>query len=396
MDDFYTKEELSNNEVIFNMDIPADSIAQIYNRLLEDQTKNLKIKGFREGKVPTGMVEPQLEKLLLNDAFEQIAPYYVNAAIIKEKLEPIAPPEYSDITELSKEKGAKFKVKVTLSPTFAVPDIKKLKIKQEIAKVTDEEITQTLENMRDNNVASLKGAKKPEINDEWAKEIAEKYGFSDIKNLKSLKDQIEELIMRQKQQIIDQSLADNAMRKVIEAAGFEVPDAAVKYEAQQREEAFMQDIKSSDVSLRDFLKERELTMEQLKEMWEKDSREALGNDIFLRAYAKEKKIELTDEEMNKEIENLKQSAKAHYEMEHAGHDHPSHFDETVYDDPSWREQISTYILKQKAYQELMNELIEPVEQTKSKKVLVDDKGAELTEKKSDKGTDTKEKKRSKK
>ena len=54
---------------------------------------------------------------------------------------------------------------------------------------------------------------------------------------------------------------------------------------------------------------------------------------------------------------IKASAKLHYDQEHAGHDHESTFDDSVYDNPQWKMQIKAYLVKQKAYQEMLNEVV---------------------------------------
>ena len=81
MEDNYTREDINENEVVLNMQIPADAVTHSYNELLAKRGQDVNIKGFRKGKVPTDLIEPQLELLLLTETFEQLAPYYVNAAM---------------------------------------------------------------------------------------------------------------------------------------------------------------------------------------------------------------------------------------------------------------------------------------------------------------------------
>lgn len=127
---FYEKVEISDQEVHLKMKIPADAFEESYNLLLKQRSQATNIKGFRKGKVPQSIVEPNLESLILTETFERIAPYYVNAAIIKESLKPIAPPEYTDLKELKRGHEIVFTVKVTTMPEFKLGSLSQIKLKK--------------------------------------------------------------------------------------------------------------------------------------------------------------------------------------------------------------------------------------------------------------------------
>ncbi|MCA9376872.1 hypothetical protein H6763_01535 [Candidatus Nomurabacteria bacterium] len=358
MDDFYSREDDSSkkHEIILKMDLPADAFAKSYEQLLQTKSKDLNLKGFRKGKTPKEMIEPKMRDLVLAETFERIAPYYVNAAIIKEKLQPVAPPEYLDLGELKVGEGIKFTVKVTVMPDFDLADTKKIKVEQQKPDVKETEIDQTLETMFKNNATTHDPKKEEKPDDEWALRIAKLYQFDDVRSLADLRAKIKELIMQQKRSILDQNAASDAMREAVKVSKIEIPQAAIVFEAQQREEAFQRDLDAAKMSMRDFLKERDLRHEELKEMWLKDAKEALENDVVLRIYADKKDIVIEADELRSEIEAMKKAAEAQYRHDHEGHDHPMEFDESAYDDPQWQEQIKTYMRKQKAYRQFLQEV----------------------------------------
>jgi len=212
-------------------------------------------------------------------------------------------------------------------------------------------------NLNKKDDADKKDASETEADDEWAKKIAKLYNFDDVKDLHDLKGKLKDLLKDQKKSYMRQNAVAEVINKAIVASNIKVPQPGIDYEAQQREEAFMKDLENMKLNLRDFMKERELKYEDLKERWEKDAKEALEADVLLRLYSEERKVELTDDELKNEVAKIKESAKLHYEKEHAGHDHESHFDESVYDNPTWQSQIKGYLLKQKAYQALLDEVL---------------------------------------
>ncbi len=365
MDEFYKRTDISETEVTFEIKLPADAVVASYAQLLKERGKSVDIKGFRKGNVPSELIEPSVQELILTETFERLAPYYVNAAIIKEKLEPIAPPVYSDLGEMKKDQPIQFKVKVTIMPKFKLGDLKKIKVDTSDPDVKDSEIDETINLMVKNNAGNLnkkddadkKDASETKADDEWAKKIAKLYNFDDVKDLHDLKGKLKDLLKDQKSSYMRQNAVAEVINKAIVASNIKVPQPGIDYEAQQREEAFMKDLENMKLNLRDFMKERELKYEDLKERWEKDAKEALEADVLLRLYSEERKVELTDDELKDEVAKIKESAKLHYEKEHAGHDHESHFDESVYDNPTWQAQIKGYLLKQKAYQALLDEVL---------------------------------------
>ncbi len=363
MEDFYKKTVVSESEIKLEVTLPVDLFTQTYSKLLQDRAKTLDIKGFRKGNTPTNLVESSMENMLLAETFERVAPYYVNAAIIKEKLEPISAPEYSDLKEIKKDEPVTFTVKVTVMPNFKLGNLKKIKVDKKDPEVKDSEIQEALEIMKKNNDAIVnKDAKKDnkketKMDDEWAKKIGEIYQFPEVKKLDDLKEKIKKLLLEQKKNLLQQAAISDAITQAVELSNIKIPEVGVKYEAQQREEAFMKDLEKMKMSLKDFLTTRNIKQEELKDRWEKDSKEALETDVLLKIYAKEKNVNIEEDELKGEVKKIKESAKQHYEKQHAGHDHESHFDESVYDNPQWQEQIKGYLVKQKAYQKMMEEIL---------------------------------------
>ncbi len=166
MNDFYQIEKNSDSEITIKIKIPADAFESSYKTLVNQRTGTLNLKGFRAGKVPQGMVEEKLKGEVLLETFERVAPYYVNAAIMKEALEPIAPPAYTDLQEIKLGQEVQFSVKVSTMPTFKLGDLKKIKLPEEDVKASEKEIEQTIETLKKSEFKSeaakkmLKGKKK--------------------------------------------------------------------------------------------------------------------------------------------------------------------------------------------------------------------------------------------
>ncbi|WKZ31274.1 MAG: trigger factor [Candidatus Dojkabacteria bacterium] len=360
MDKFYEREDVANGEVKLKVTLPADAFTQSYQQLLKDRLSNMQLKGFRKGNIPAEMVDSNMKGAILAETFEKIAPYYVNAAIIKENLDPVAPPAYTDLEKLEENKPVKFSVVVTVMPEFKVGDLKKIKIKQEKLDATEEEVENTLKSMWENARAIKNAGKEAKedkaqydrklLTDAWAKEVADLYHAHEVTSMKELVEFIKEAIMKQKKNIARQHDASEAVREAVKVSKITVPQPAVEYEAQQREDAFKEDLKRVKTSIAEFCKAQGVKYSDLQEKWKADALEALENDILFKQYAKEHELEIDDDELLVEIEKIKLSNRQYAQRE-------QEIDESIYENPQWKAYIKTVLVKQKAYQEIVKQIL---------------------------------------
>jgi len=346
MSDYYTRENKSDSLVVFKVTLPNEAFQQSYQQLLQKEIERTNIKGFRKGKFPKESLEKQVKPALLIETFQRLAPYYVNAAIIKEKLEPVAQPEYKDIGDFSKmDKNAEitFNVEVTIMPSFKLGKIKKIKPDTKDEKATEEDVQKTLDNMFTNNKEKIKEDK---INNKWAIEIAKMYQFPSIKTVDELKKEVETVITDQKASYIRQAQEAEVLRKAVVASKIKIPEVAITHEAHEREHAFEHDIEHMKTTVEEFCKSKETTIEEMREQWAKDAKEALENDVLFKTYATDKGIDVSDEELEAEIAKIKvQNSQA------------KQIDEKIYEDEGWKSNARNYILKQKAFRALVDEIL---------------------------------------
>ncbi len=350
MDIKYDVEKKDGAYVTATLTIPYDDFEKSYNSLLRKETEKTDIKGFRKGKVPTEMLDPQLRQMLKMGAIEKLIPEYLSEIVNKEKIELMAPPEYVEFPDLTKEEDFKLKVRFTTMPDFKLGDMKKIKVKKEDSKVKKEEMDNTLNEMFDKSMIEDKG-KAP--NDNWAKKTGEAYKLEGVKDLKGLEKEIEKLLKVEKERIVKQNAEHEAINQAIKLSKIEVPKEAVEFESREREKSFLTELKNAQMTLETFCKNNNTKIEQLRELWEKDAREALEADAVLKLYGRTNEITVTQQELEDAIENIKKSR---------GEEIPEH----VETDEIWRNNIRNVVMKQKAYRQLMDGIFKEKEE-KSKK-----------------------------
>ena len=117
----------------------------IKNAFLKKQ-KDIKLDGFRKGKVPFEIyIKKYGKESLYMDAVDMVLPDAYKKAIESDKLVPIIEPKV-DIKSID-ENGVEFIFTITTMPEVNIKKYKKLGVKKQEAKVTDEEVEEEIKKM---------------------------------------------------------------------------------------------------------------------------------------------------------------------------------------------------------------------------------------------------------
>ncbi len=133
-----------------------EELAQAKQRAARKISKSMKIKGFRPGKAPLGVVERMAgADYVRSEAIEEAIQDVVPAAIDEAGLEPVTVPSVSAIRDDNEDGTVEIDVLVTLWPILeSLPDFDDFEIEVEDPAVTQEEVDQQLDALR-NQFAEL-------------------------------------------------------------------------------------------------------------------------------------------------------------------------------------------------------------------------------------------------
>ncbi len=101
-------------------------IQEEYNDLIARYAK-FPLKGFREGKVPTGLIETTYKNELREDLVSACAPRFCRKAMDEQQLQAASPVEVSNV-EFEKGKLLSFIASFVEMPEFSLPDYKTLNV----------------------------------------------------------------------------------------------------------------------------------------------------------------------------------------------------------------------------------------------------------------------------
>ncbi len=129
------------------IEIPADEVKAEFDKTYSAYAKYAKIPGFRPGHAPLTVVKQRFRKDAREDVIKEMIPHALEHAIVDHKLQPVGPPEISDIT-VSEGESLRFKASVEVLPEVDLKDYKGLKLTRQVSPVTEEMIDNVIEEWR--------------------------------------------------------------------------------------------------------------------------------------------------------------------------------------------------------------------------------------------------------
>lgn len=153
----------STIEIYFS--VPETEINPYYDEALKKLAGQLKINGFRAGKVPPEIAKSYLnETAILEEAADLLIKDIYPKTIIDKKIDVLGWPEVT-ILKLAPKNPLEFKVKVGVMPQIIIKEdyfklAQKIKSESKLKETTDQEIDEILEWLQKNN-AQLKQVDRP-------------------------------------------------------------------------------------------------------------------------------------------------------------------------------------------------------------------------------------------
>lgn len=149
-----TQEKLPQSQVQLEIEVPGEKSQQIHEKVVKSLIQNVKLPGFRQGKIPQKVLLQRLgESKIKANTLEQLLQDSLRDAMLQEKLVPIG--EYELISTMddllasfTPGQPLVFKVKFDVPPEVAIAEYKGLKIKVEELKVEESDVDEFLEEKR--------------------------------------------------------------------------------------------------------------------------------------------------------------------------------------------------------------------------------------------------------
>ena len=122
---------------VIDIEVPAERLAQEYDKACSTFQKKAKVPGFRPGKVPKAIIEQRFGAEVQREALEQTIADTLQQAYQTHKLRPITDPAVSNI-EAKTGEPLKYRATIEVRPTVAPTGYDGLTIQKQTRPVTSE------------------------------------------------------------------------------------------------------------------------------------------------------------------------------------------------------------------------------------------------------------------
>jgi trigger factor len=379
-----TKREIS-------VEIPAADVARETELQIQRYQKSARLPGFRAGHVPASIIRQRFAEGLKSDVAEALIPKYFRREAEKQGLIPVSQPRVSDL-HIHDGEPLRFKASFEVLPEINVEGYKELRADKPEISVTDEEVEQALNGVREQHAtyttvenrtlgegdfaqASMDGKPKngddpsvkpvhmddvlieiggkntvpeftqnltgasageertfdvvypedapdkrlagrtfvytvkvngikqksmPELNDDFAKELGE------FTSLDQVRKQIRENMEAEKRHTAEHEAKDKLVAELVKRNDFEVPESLVDRQIDLRLERGLRALAAQGMKMEDMKK---MDLPRLRAGQRDQAVHDVKSSLLLERIADLEKIEVSDEELNQEVESLAKQSK---------------------------------------------------------------------------------------
>ena len=143
--------ETKNKESVkreISVEIPADEVARETEVIIQKYQKVARLPGFRAGHVPASIIKQRFGEEVKSDVVEALVPKYFRREAEKRGLMPVSQPRVTDL-HIHDSEPLRFKASFEVMPEIPVEGYKELRADKPEIVVSDEEVEQALDSVRE-------------------------------------------------------------------------------------------------------------------------------------------------------------------------------------------------------------------------------------------------------
>jgi trigger factor len=145
-------------------------------------------------------------------------------------------------------------------------------------------------------VSAVRRKEVPELDDEWVRSLGEE----EVETVEQLNARVRENLTKSAEHESEHRLRDEVLSRLIEQHRFEVPETIVSYQANQILQSMVRDMMQRGMDPRS----QEINWEAMRDLVRDRAGDDVRGSMLLERVAEAEKIEVSDEEVNAEIEAM--------------------------------------------------------------------------------------------
>ena len=176
-------ETLNPTRVKLTVEVPFEELKPSLDAAYKKIGAQVTIPGFRKGKVPPRVIDQRFGRgTVLEEAVNDALPKFYGEAVEANSVSPLGQPEV-DVTSFEDGQHLKFTAEVDVRPEFELPDYDGLEVTVDDAEVTDAELDEQLDGLRE-RFATLTGVDRAAADGDFVSiDLSAQVGGDDIEEL---------------------------------------------------------------------------------------------------------------------------------------------------------------------------------------------------------------------
>jgi trigger factor len=317
-----TVEETGRHSVKITVEVPPDQFAKDLERAYRRIAQQIRVPGFRKGKVPRRIIDAQLGRDAVLDEFvHDTVPSYYAQAVRENELAPISEPDVS-VEQAEEGKPLIFTATMEIRPRLTLDDYKGIVVPAPSTEVTDRDVDEFIDRLRE-RFAELETVAHPARRGDYVVADVRAYVHDQEVEGLTLADQLYEVGSEQIVPELDKELEGKRKGEIIkfnaklperfgERAGQEVSFQVLVKEVKAKRLPAVDDDFAKSASEFDTLEELRADLRvTLKEAKEQEARAEL-RDLVLQELVSRVDVDLpdrlVDEEMERRVEQATERA----------------------------------------------------------------------------------------
>ena len=142
-------ERVDKDRVKVRVEVAASALEPAIDAIYKKWARDIKVPGFRKGKVPRQLIDARVgPDVIREEALREALPDFYREAMRAEDLDAITSPEV-EVVEFEPDAPIVFEATVDVRPEVSLPDFKTLKVEAPSPEVTDADVDEQLDRLRD-------------------------------------------------------------------------------------------------------------------------------------------------------------------------------------------------------------------------------------------------------
>jgi len=144
----YTVSEPKPWKRVLEIEVPSEAIQSELNAAYARYSREVRLPGFRRGKVPLSVLKARLGNEIRAEVLEKKIPEYLNSAHERAEIKPISQPVIEEI-DYDEGRDLKLRASVEVKPAIELKQYKDLRVTRRVVDVSDDDIDKRLEGLRE-------------------------------------------------------------------------------------------------------------------------------------------------------------------------------------------------------------------------------------------------------